>query len=170
MLSGDPQQHVVHAGCFFRHSDPKWLKQYLTDQVGLSLGMANEIAQLAENQHYQLACRSYFNARHPGQVCCACMCGLAVPVCVQPPPPPPPTHPPTLSSSQETLQLTTPTSISLRAGTSWHLLPASHPCSTRSSSDWQWPQAGCTQSIAAISKSTVRCTNETLVTASTIDT
>ena len=56
------------AGCFFRHSDPKALKQHLTDRVGLSLGVANDIVQLAENQHFQLACRGYFNARHPGQV------------------------------------------------------------------------------------------------------
>ena len=68
-------------GCFFRHSDPKGLKQHLTDRAGLSLGVANEIVQLAENQHYQLACRSYFNARHPGQVC-TCVCLSPVCVCV----------------------------------------------------------------------------------------
>eukprot|EP00808_Paulinella_micropora_P016238 g27061.t1 len=54
-----------HHGCPFRHSERPTLRAKLGERR-VPGHVAKEILQLVEGQHYQLACRKYFEATHPG--------------------------------------------------------------------------------------------------------
>eukprot|EP00457_Paulinella_chromatophora_P006721 gb/GEZN01006740.1/.p1 GENE.gb/GEZN01006740.1/~~gb/GEZN01006740.1/.p1 ORF type:complete len:464 (+),score=69.94 gb/GEZN01006740.1/:67-1458(+) len=54
-----------HHGCPFRHFDAQSLKNKLGERR-VPNHMSKEIIQLVQGQHYQLACRKYFEVTHPG--------------------------------------------------------------------------------------------------------
>lgn len=64
IITSNPPQLGDHHGCYFKHSDSKWLKQNLTEKVGFGNADAVEIVQFAEDQKYHLACEKYFTLRH----------------------------------------------------------------------------------------------------------
>ncbi|XP_069000175.1 DNA primase large subunit [Embiotoca jacksoni] len=62
ILSNPPSQGDHH-GCPFRHSDPELLKQKL-QVYKVSPSGINQILELVEGMHYQLACQKYFELTH----------------------------------------------------------------------------------------------------------
>ncbi|ETK83199.1 hypothetical protein, variant [Phytophthora nicotianae CJ01A1] len=63
IITGDPPKNGEYHGCPFRHFEQEHLRKALQ---GVSEGDKQEILSLAENHHYQIACKKYFEATHPG--------------------------------------------------------------------------------------------------------
>eukprot|EP01114_Cavostelium_apophysatum_P022533 TRINITY_DN8183_c0_g1_i1.p1 TRINITY_DN8183_c0_g1~~TRINITY_DN8183_c0_g1_i1.p1 ORF type:complete len:483 (+),score=120.49 TRINITY_DN8183_c0_g1_i1:63-1511(+) len=53
-----------HAGCPFKHFEPDNLRAKMTN-YGVKREAVNEILGMVKNQHYQIACRKYFEYTHP---------------------------------------------------------------------------------------------------------
>lgn len=54
-----------HHGCPFRHFDPSNLRSYLMNKCNTKREFADEIIDLVQGQHYQIACKKYFQLTHP---------------------------------------------------------------------------------------------------------
>ncbi|GMF47648.1 unnamed protein product [Phytophthora fragariaefolia] len=63
IITGDPPKNGEYHGCPFRHYEQEHLRKALQR---VSEGDKHEILSLAENHHYQIACKKYFEATHPG--------------------------------------------------------------------------------------------------------
>ncbi|CEG36611.1 dna primase [Plasmopara halstedii] len=63
IITGDPPKTGEYHGCPFRHFEQEHLRKALQ---GISEGDKQEILLLAENHHYQIACKKYFEATHEG--------------------------------------------------------------------------------------------------------
>ncbi|KAJ8564029.1 hypothetical protein ON010_g7317 [Phytophthora cinnamomi] len=63
IITGDPPKNGEYHGCPFRHYEQEHLRKALQ---GVPEGDKQEILSLAENHHYQIACKKYFEATHPG--------------------------------------------------------------------------------------------------------
>lgn len=63
IITGDPPKNGEYHGCPFRHYEQEHLRKALQ---GISEGDKKEILTLAENHHYQIACKKYFEATHAG--------------------------------------------------------------------------------------------------------
>ncbi|KAG7394429.1 DNA primase large subunit [Phytophthora boehmeriae] len=63
IITGDPPKNGEYHGCPFRHYEQEHLRKALQ---GVPEGDKQEIISLAENHHYQIACKKYFEATHPG--------------------------------------------------------------------------------------------------------
>ncbi|RLN50494.1 hypothetical protein BBJ28_00019678, partial [Nothophytophthora sp. Chile5] len=63
IITGEPPKNGEYHGCPFRHFEQEHLRKALQ---GISEGEKQEILSLAENHHYQIACKKYFEVTHPG--------------------------------------------------------------------------------------------------------
>ncbi|RLN92449.1 hypothetical protein BBJ28_00011524 [Nothophytophthora sp. Chile5] len=63
IITGEPPKNGEYHGCPFRHFEQEHLRKALQ---GVSEGGKQEILSLVENHHYQIACKKYFEATHPG--------------------------------------------------------------------------------------------------------
>ncbi len=63
IITGEPPKAGEYHGCPFRHYEEAHLRKALG---GISENDKHEIMGLVQGRHYQIACKKYFDATHPG--------------------------------------------------------------------------------------------------------